>query len=69
MTGTALSLFAGGVNVLCSSFVASVQKLPLLPEPYCTKWLGVPAQQRFFTSTNPRRSVTFAREGCRAGTP
>jgi hypothetical protein len=32
-------------------------------------WLGVPAQQRFLTGTKPRRSVTFARQGCRAGTP
>ena len=31
--------------------------------------LGVPAQQRFLTGTKPRRSVTFARQGCRAGTP
>ena len=30
---------------------------------------GVPAQKRFLTNRNPRRSVTFARQDCRAGTP
>jgi hypothetical protein len=31
--------------------------------------LGVPAQQRFLTSTNPRRSVTFARRRLSSGDP
>jgi site-specific DNA recombinase len=31
--------------------------------------LGVPAQQRFFTSTNPRRSVTFAPARLSSGDP
>ena len=33
------------------------------------KGKGVPAQQRFFTSTNPRRSVTFAPARLSSGDP